>query len=207
MGYFKGRSIGRYQAQCSPTFCVAESGAGTSSVERDLFTLLRQVFSRGEQPYEVSGRKSDMGFHLESGLTIVVEYDGAYWHTGHEDRDWRKSEMIMAEPGHRVIRLREEPLELLHDLDLHVPKRADGPRCATLAIPHLAHTFYEELMDVGLEQTLGHLTMVNKPRPDDLTCKVCQDYVEYVEHSFPHSLPPIYWPHPRRLTRRGRRRT
>jgi hypothetical protein len=206
MGYFKGRSIGRYQAHCSPTFCVAQSGAGTSTVERDLFTLLRQVFSRGEQPYEVCGRSADMGFHLESGLTIVVEYDGAYWHTDREGRDWRKSEMIIAEPGHRVVRLREEPLELLHDLDLLVPKRADGPRCASLAVPHLAHMFYGELADVGLEQTCGYLTLVNKPRPDDVTCDDCRDYVDYVEHCFPHSPPPIYWPLPRHITRRARRR-
>jgi hypothetical protein len=59
-GYFTGRSIGRYQAQCSPTLCVADSGAGTSTIERDLFTLLRQVFDRGEQPYEVAGRTADM---------------------------------------------------------------------------------------------------------------------------------------------------
>ncbi|MGP4019132.1 hypothetical protein [Saccharopolyspora sp. 5N708] len=205
MGRFNGRSIGRYQAHCSPTFCIAESGGGTSAVERDLFTLLRQVFSRGEQPYKVCGQSADMGFHLESGLTIVIEYDGAYWHADREDRDWRKSQMIMA-AGHQVVRLREEPLELPHDLDLLVPKRADGPRCAALALPHLAHTFYGELADVGLEQKFGHLTLVNKPRPDDITCCDCRDYVEYVEHCFPHSPSPRYWPLPRDLTRRARRR-
>jgi hypothetical protein len=194
MGHFKGRSIGRYQAQCSQTFCVAQSGAGTSTVERDLFTLLRQAFGRGVQPYEVCGRKADMGFQLESGLTIVVEHDGTYWHAGRESQDWRKSETIMAEPAHRVVRLREEPLELLHGTDLLVPKRADGPRCASLATPHLAHLFYSELADAGLDQIFGHITLVNEPRPDDVTCDDCKYYIEFVEHCFPSRHPPIYRP-------------
>lgn len=206
MGYFKGRSIGRYQAHCSPTFCVAQSGPGTSTVERDIFTLLRQVLSRGDQPYKVGGRTSDMGFRLESGLTIVVEYDGAFWHARRKAQDWRKSEMIMSQPWHRVVRLREEPLGLLHDLDLVVPKRADGPRCASLAVPHLAHAFYGELVDVGLEQAFGYLTLANKPRLDDVTCDDCRDYVEYVEHCFLLSPPPVYWTRPRHPTRRSRRR-
>jgi hypothetical protein len=71
----------------------------------------------------------------------VVEYDGVYWHIGCEGTDWRKSEVIMAELENRLVRLREEPMEPLHESDLTVPKRADLTRCATLVVPHLAHTF------------------------------------------------------------------
>lgn len=97
--------------------------------------------------YQVARRKggADTGLRLVCVRSMPLLDTGAYWHTDREASDWRKSEMIMAEAGHRVVRLREEPLELLHDLDLLVPKRADGPRCATLLVPHLAHTCYGNL--------------------------------------------------------------
>jgi hypothetical protein len=183
MRYRTGRSIGRYQASCSPTFCAAEAGAGTSSLERDLFRLLRQAFSRGEQPYRIWGRNADMGFHLESGLTIVIEYDGAYWHGGHEDRDRRKSEMIMAVGGHEVVRLREKPLNPLNSSDIVVPRRADSLLCASLAFPHLAHLFQGEF-DRDMQRKLGFLTLAHRRQYEDFTCNDCRYYVKYHEERF-----------------------
>ncbi|MER7862231.1 hypothetical protein ABTX61_24240 [Amycolatopsis japonica] len=199
MGHFRGRSIGRYRANCSPSFCVAQNGPGRSGVEHDLFTLLRQALPRGKQSYEIGGRSADMGFRIASGLTIVVEYDGAYWHAGREATDRQKSKMIREHAGHRVVRLREDSLEQLDEHDLLVPKRADGLRCASLLLPHLAHTFYDEFEDLGLGSRIGYLSIVNKPRPEDITCEACEDFVRYIEYDserrsqFHYPKPPSDW--------------
>ena len=52
--------------------------------------------------------------------SLVIEYDGNYWHRRRAGRDSRKAKRLN-EAGWRVIRIREQPLEPITELDVRVP--------------------------------------------------------------------------------------
>jgi hypothetical protein len=45
-----------------------------------------------------------MAFPLSGGRSLGVEYDGAYWHQGQEERDLRKTFMIEGTGQYYVLR-------------------------------------------------------------------------------------------------------
>jgi hypothetical protein len=51
---------------------------------------------------------------------VIVEFDGSYWHEGHDREDLEKTTSIQ-EAGWRVIRVREQPLDIISPLDVSVP--------------------------------------------------------------------------------------
>jgi hypothetical protein len=53
-------------------------------------------------------------------LRLLIEYDGVYYHQGREGHDAQKSGALRA-AGWTVVRMREEPLPLLHPHDMQVP--------------------------------------------------------------------------------------
>ena len=53
-------------------------------------------------------------------LHLLIEYDGVYYHRGREDHDAQKSAALRA-AGWTVVRMREEPLPVLHPHDMRVP--------------------------------------------------------------------------------------
>jgi G:T-mismatch repair DNA endonuclease (very short patch repair protein) len=68
---------------------------------------------------------------------IVVEYDGAFYHTGAErhERDLRKTADLEA-AGWTVVRVRETPLPLMSSLDVSV-SYSDGVKAATNQVLHV----------------------------------------------------------------------
>lgn len=65
----------------------------------------------------------------------VVEFDGAYWHNGKQDRDSAKTTRL-TDAGYRVARIREDPLGPLTKHDILVA--ADQPFHLTTAATLLA---------------------------------------------------------------------
>lgn len=55
---------------------------------------------------------------------VAIEYDGVYWHQRHADRDRKKTEQL-EKLGYRVIRVREQGLDLIGDADISVGTRQD----------------------------------------------------------------------------------
>lgn len=53
-------------------------------------------------------------------MSTIIEYDGCYSHHGKEEADHRKTQRLQ-DAGWTVIRLREEPLERLDELDVVIP--------------------------------------------------------------------------------------
>jgi DNA-directed RNA polymerase subunit RPC12/RpoP len=62
-------------------------------------------------------------------LNLCIEFDGAYWHKDDEQKDKIKSEMVFGE-GFKLIRIREEPLEKLHDTDVVSKASYNGKQVA-----------------------------------------------------------------------------
>jgi len=72
---------------------------------------------------------------------LVVEYDGAYWHSGREEHDQKKS-IELAALGYEVVRVREAPLQPLLGGDLVVPESSSAVEVAVLTAAHLRSRGY-----------------------------------------------------------------
>ncbi|MEU5425934.1 zinc-ribbon domain-containing protein [Streptomyces olivoreticuli] len=115
---------------------------GISRQETELFAELQHVLTGGMQQraLRTPGRlyRLDMAFPAGEGREAVVEFDGSYWHRGAEARDRAKADDIEASRPHwTVVRVREEPLEVLRPADVTVPLLADPFTAASLVLDHL----------------------------------------------------------------------
>lgn len=115
---------------------------GVSRQEIDLFAELQHVLSGGEQQYPLRGAKGryrlDMVFPVDGDRSVVVEFDGSYWHRDSFERDLRKAvEIEELRPGWTVVRVREAPLELTRPCDVAVPCLADPFTAASMVLDHL----------------------------------------------------------------------
>lgn len=72
------------------------NGRKVSKIQRDLCNLLQ-----GELNYRVGVRAVDVAIFIDE-VKIAVEYDEAYWHIGHQERDLRRVNELI-ENGWRVL--------------------------------------------------------------------------------------------------------
>jgi hypothetical protein len=170
---------GRYQAACEQGHCALTGGAATSKHEGQVFALLSYVIGPGEHDLRVSigtrFSRLDMAFPLLGARSLGVEYDGAYWHQGQEERDLRKTFMIEGTGQYYVLRIREEPLQPLTPLDVQVPARADPATCAQLALLHLFHELLMERGDDGHRRIWNFLSArAQLLALSDIRCGMCR---------------------------------
>ena len=88
----------------------------SSSPEIRLFAELKYIFDEVEYRHRLGGWEIDI---LLPKLNIGIEYDGAYYHKNHQQRDQRKK----GELGHKLnclLRVRCSPLPLEDDNDISV---------------------------------------------------------------------------------------
>ncbi len=78
------------------------------------------------------GRLRDVDIVLED-LSIVVEFDGAYWHRNKVDKDRDKTTLI-EEADWEVIRVRERPLDSIHTNDVMADALAPAKTVADLVL-------------------------------------------------------------------------
>jgi hypothetical protein len=125
---------------------------------------------------------------LADGGKLVVEYDGAYWHRGREERDFLKARRVESwyGPGCIVVRVREYPLEATGDAvfpspDVQVPARVDAGTCAQLVLLHLVHVMPRGFVDYETEERLaGFLRSAARPlEHGSVLCETCQDVVRH----------------------------
>jgi hypothetical protein len=69
-------------------------------------------------------------------LSLIIEFDGSYWHDCMQVVDAAKSERLRKVLRH-VVRVREDPLERLHPDDVVVPFQAPPERAAAIVLDHL----------------------------------------------------------------------
>jgi hypothetical protein len=120
-----------------------------------------------------------MVFKLLSGRMLVVEYDGAYWHRGQEERDFHKARMLedaWRDQGCVVVRIREDPLIPLGPVDVQVPGRSDALTCTRLVLLHLLHMIPGDIEDRYAEAGVGSFLRSTR-RPllrSDVRCETCE---------------------------------
>ena len=113
-------------SRTSGSGCPMCRDAGKSSVELQHLEAARSVFGNASsgQPMRSPAFSSRAVWHpditvdLSDGRTLVIEYDGAYWHASKSDVDLAKTlDLLAAET--LVVRCREHPLAPLPLLDEH----------------------------------------------------------------------------------------
>jgi hypothetical protein len=170
---------GRYQAICEQGHCALTGGEATSKHEGQIFALLSYVIGPGQHDVRVriGSRviRIDMTFPLPSGRILALEYDGAYWHEGQEERDLRKTGMIQQSGQYLVIRIREYPLQPLTPLDVHVPPRADAAECVRLTLLHLTHQLGADVGQDAPRRVGDFLHASARPlKSGSIACKICR---------------------------------
>lgn len=118
----------------------------------------------------------DMVFQLSPSFRLGIEYDGAFWHQGREEADYRKGEHLRyVGEVDAMMRLREEPLDLLDGLDVVVPRGSSGQVCAQLALLHIGHCLWEELEFPGLRSIWSFLEGCLEPLEEkQIGCPRCR---------------------------------
>ncbi len=76
----------------------------TSKIEGELCRLLSEHFTGAEQDVRIGRWSIDILLPEEK---VVVEYDGAYFHTDRIDQDTRKT-LDLLKSGYRIVRVREQ---------------------------------------------------------------------------------------------------
>lgn len=146
------RSAGNGCPHCTPH---------SSLLEIAVYCELKSIFSTVEWGSRELGAEVDV---LLKEQKIAIEIDGSFWHRGREEHD-RKKSALLEDEGVIVIRLREEPLTELSDLDLKHPVRGD--RLEVIL------QLFERLRSV-------HTTSVHHPAIDEyLQAKRLQNVEEY----------------------------
>lgn len=129
--------------------------SGKSLVELRYFDALRtafgEAFSGLAMRNEAFARRSvwvpDVTVNLPDGRTLLVEYDGGYWHADKADVDRDKSRDLLA-AGALVVRLREAPLD---SLGLEDPAYLELPVYANLPDPNRAIAAIHDWLAIAAE--------------------------------------------------------
>jgi hypothetical protein len=186
MSRFAGAN-GRYTPSCEKGVCALTGNRATSKLESEIFTLLDYVLGPGKQDVQACllGRacRIDILFPSLGARALIVEYDGAHWHKGKEEWDWRKSQ-AMQDGWHPhdhnvVVRIREQPLTPLGQLDVTVPARANALLCTRMTLLHLLHTELDVFGD-RYPRVQEFLRVSSQPLArDEVRCNGCWDAAEY----------------------------
>lgn len=106
--------VSRLSARSSGTGCPLCTTAGTSIPEQLLIAALTAAgtptaAAKIRRTCGTGSWRIDGTAVLPDGRDLLVEYDGAYWHTGKTDVDLRKTIDLLSS-GALVARVREHPL-------------------------------------------------------------------------------------------------
>ena len=100
-------------------------------------------------------------------LKLAIEYDGSYWHKDKAGKDREKVKRLKA-AGWSVLRIREEPLELIQATDLLYPSPYpyDFKYLTDLALIHLRDVFGLEIP--GIDEYLDRDDLANEALADSI---------------------------------------
>lgn len=179
---------GRYQARCEQGHCALTGDQATSKLQGQIFTLIDYVLGPGRLDVrDFAGRRPvrlDMVFRLTGGQVLVVEYDGAYWHNGQEERDYLKARIVeeaWRDRGCVVVRIREDPLIPLVPYDVQVPADSDAARCTQLVLLHLLHELPASFEDrYGEGRVFSFLRSTSRSLTrSDVRCGTCWKFASH----------------------------
>ncbi len=92
-------------------YCTAKS----SDIEIRIYTELKKIFD--EVVWRSKIEKNEVDVFVKD-INLAIELDGHYWHKSRGEKDQKKTALLKSK-GINLIRLREEPLVLVGQFDLH----------------------------------------------------------------------------------------
>ena len=146
--------------------------AGRSRVEIYLACELATFFEDIDptQTYKITpdeGRSLNVDIAIPS-QNLVIEYDSKRWHEGRLDKDIEKTGGLKSD-GWNVLRIREEPLDLVQISDLQCPVTFGSKgikRLTDSVLVHLKEVFSIEIS--GIDEYRMEDSLVNKAVADDI---------------------------------------
>jgi uncharacterized protein YndB with AHSA1/START domain len=120
------------------TGCHDGNLPGTSAQEirlaAELSTVLNVDFDR--HTIQTEKRMERVDIYIPS-LSLILEFDGSYWHESTEDADEEKARRLRMVVKH-VVRVREHPMQCLDPVhDVVVPFQAPPETAAAIVLEHL----------------------------------------------------------------------
>lgn len=173
---------GRYRAYCD---CSPEGAPRDSKIQAAVFQLLSFVLGGGKHnvPFPDDRRMEvDMVFELSADFRLAIEYDGAYWHAGKELADARKAYRLV-ESGfvRKVVRLREEPLELIDYDDVPLAKGSQPSEIVQLVLLHLSHAGWRIVpSDLLLNIEAFLRSSAARLQAGRIACPECYSFARYL---------------------------
>ncbi|PJE23848.1 MAG: lysine biosynthesis protein LysW [Mycobacterium sp.] len=128
---------------------------GKSKVELDHLAAANEIFGKARSGVKLRSIEftrrptwtADITVPLPDSRTLVIEYDGGYWHKDKVDIDRAKSLDLVA-GGYRVVRLREHPLR---SLEINDPRYSELVVYATAPDPQATAVLIKELIEADAE--------------------------------------------------------
>jgi hypothetical protein len=136
---FKSRASGIGCPKCAKVIKVSSKIEALISFE--LSTILK--IDVDDHTLEIGGAKFDVDIIVRD-IHLAIEYDGSYFHKGDKDleKDSKKNKRLN-DFGWTVLRIREEPLKKIDDIDLvGIKSDKNYYRTATKVIKHLGNLGY-----------------------------------------------------------------
>jgi very-short-patch-repair endonuclease len=105
-------------------------------------------------------------------LNIGIEFDGSYWHKDKNDLDKLKTNNLKRE-GFEIIRIREEPLEAITEIDIVSKLPFDPKKVTNDILKYIVKEF--QIENHTLEQIYKYLRKTNIQNESALN-----DYIESI---------------------------
>jgi very-short-patch-repair endonuclease len=113
---------------------------GRASIKESIIALELSLFFKIETQVKITG--DDFEKYIDIVIpkkNVLIEYDGSRWHRNSEKADRLVSEHLRKN-GWTVVRIREEPLEKLSDLDLILSSKTPEILVCKAVVKHLVDT-------------------------------------------------------------------
>ena len=88
-------------------------------------TIFKEIDPKGFKT-RLNGRMRSVDIYVPE-LKLAIEFDGSYWHKNKQQMDKLKTKLLN-EQGHKVIRIRQEPLKKLTPNDIICAVPYDGKK-------------------------------------------------------------------------------
>ena len=158
---WKTRVTERLRQQIGCSYCILTP---RSLEEIYLMFELKLFFNIDEYFHKINIRNHvyDLDIIIQK-YNIIIEYDGWYWHKTNEKKDFTKSKAL-AEQNYRVIRLREDPLDLIDGVECLKVYGLNYKNTANKVLNHLSD-FIED--KTALDKYIAKKSLQNKIKADN----------------------------------------
>ncbi|MDC0854535.1 zinc-ribbon domain-containing protein, partial [Flavobacteriales bacterium] len=126
---------------------------------------------------KIKGRLKSIDIFIPQ-LNLGIEFDGSYWHKDKRALDKLKTEKLN-EAGFTIIRIREEPLKKLHEIDIISPKPYNGKFLANSVLARIQKLYFlEARVDEKINDYMDKIGLQNESELDSYVERILEEKAE-----------------------------